>query len=46
MTSTSHPNHRRRREVLLSLAALGALAPTGLLAQSWMGTSTHPWPTY
>ena len=36
------PTSYRRRQVLLALSALGTLAPTGLLAQSLMGTSAKP----
>jgi tripartite-type tricarboxylate transporter receptor subunit TctC len=42
MSLTSHSFTPRRRQVVLSLAALGSLGPGGLLAQPVMGTSTKP----
>jgi tripartite-type tricarboxylate transporter receptor subunit TctC len=42
MSSTDHRHLPRRREVLLSLAAMGTLASSDLLAQSMMGTSAKP----
>ncbi len=42
MSMTSAPNTPRRRQVVLALTALGSLGPTGLMAQSLMGTSAKP----
>ena len=42
MTRVTGPTTHRRRDVLLGLAAFGALSPTGLLAQPVTGTSARP----